>query len=181
MSTTTTFVLAASMAVSSYAAVYADAAAGAGATVSEWYWIGQYPATDQFEVNQVMAAFDTTGVTGGLMSAVLTITVDESYGNTILEVREHDWAQDASAFVPGVVLSSKRLLGSASVAPGGQRDITITLAAFDLTRPLKIVLAIADQSLGVAPAGDTTLLVSDAHLSVTTAPIRRPPRAFGWL
>jgi|GEM_PF-1931576 len=173
MATTTTLDLAASLAVSAYAPVYTDAAAGAGATVSEWFWIGQYPATDQFEINQAMAAFDTTVVTGGLMSASLTITVDESHGNTILEVREHDWAADASAFVPGSALASKRLLGSAPIGPGGQRDITIALASFDLSRPLKFVLAIADQRLGAAPAGDTTLLVSNARLAVTTAIITK--------
>lgn len=174
MSTTTTLTLTSSLALSSYAPDYAPARAGNGVVASEWPWIGQYRATDQFEINQVMAAFDTTGVTGGLMSATLTITVDESYGNTTLEVREHDWAPDASAFVPGADLAAKRLLGSVTVAPGGRRDVSIALAAFDLTRPLKVVLAIADQRLGVEPAGDTTLLVSDASLAVTTAIITTP-------
>ncbi len=169
MSTTTTLTLTSSLALSSYAPDYAQARAGNGVVASEWPWIGQYRATDQFEINQVMAAFDTTGVTGGLVSATLTITIGESYGNTVLEVREHDWNADASAFVPGNDLAANRLLGSAQIGPGGQRDVTISLASLGLTRPLKIVLAIADQRLGVEPTGDTTFYVSNARLAVTTA------------
>lgn len=183
MATTTDFSLTSFMALASYATEYAEAAAGGGAVVSEWPWIGQYHATNpsQFEINQVMVEFDTASAIGDFVSAALAVTVEASYDSTLLEAREHDWTPDASAFVPGIALGSKRLLGSVAVGPGGQREITIALSQFDLTRPLKIVLAIADQRLGVAPTGDTTLLATDARLVVTTAPPRRPLRSFRWL
>lgn len=180
MATTTTLDLSGTLALASYSANYTVAQAGDGVVVAVYPWIGQYYA-GQFELSQVCAAFDTAGLSGALVSAALTITVDESYGNTTVEVRQHDWPATIEAWVPGLDLASKSLLGSTTVAPGGKRDITIPLSAFALTAPLKIILAIADQRLNLAPTGDTTLLVTNARLAVTTEPARRASRTFNWL
>lgn len=180
MATTTTLNLASTLALASYSSNYAFAQAGDGVVVAAYPWIGQYRSST-YELSQVFAAFDTGGLSGGFVSANLILTVDESYDTTIVEVRQHDWAADITAWVPGADLASKPLLGSVQVAPGGRRDITIPVSAFALTAPLKIVLAIADQRNNVTPTGDTTLLVSNARLTVTTEPARRASRTFNWL
>lgn len=177
---TTTLNLASSLFLASYSSNYALAQAGDGVVVAAYPWIGQY-FSGTYELSQIMAAFDVGTLPGGFVSAALTLTIDESYGNTTVEVRQHDWAADITAWVPGAALASKPLLGSIQVAPGGKRDITIPLSAFALTAPLKIVLSIADQRNNVTPTGDTTLLVSNARLAVTTEPARRASRTFIWL
>jgi hypothetical protein len=131
-------------------------------------------------VNQVMVAFDTTVLPSEIAAASLVLTVEESYGNTTVEVREHDWPENASAFVPGAQLASKRLVGNAQVGPGGQRIVTIPLSAVSRQTPFKVVLTIADQTNNIAPTGDTTLLVTSARLDVTVASSRRI-RVFSWL
>lgn len=168
MATTTTLNLTSTMALASYSSSYALAQAGDGVVVAGYPWVGQYFA-GAYELSQVCAAFDTTALTGGFVSASLILTIDESYGTTVVEVRQHDWPATVQAWLPAANLASKPLLGSITVGPGGKRDITVPLTAFDLTAPLRVVLAIADQRLGVAPTGDTTLLVSNARLAVTTA------------
>jgi len=180
--TTTTLTPTATQNLASYASTYASARNGVGVVVSQFPWIGQYRASaSQFELNLVMASFDPTALGGVFDKASLILTVDESYGTTTVEVREHDWPIGITAWVPGAGLAAKRLVGSAQVGPGGQRTVTIPLVAFDLTKQFKILLTIADQTNGVAPTGDTTLLVSSARLDVTTALGRRPHRSFGWL
>lgn len=178
--TTTTLTLTATQNLASYAADYEIARNGTGAVVSQYGWVGQY-FSGQYELNLVMASFDPTALSGDFDKASLILTIDESYGNTTVEVREHDWPLGVTAWVPGVGLADKRLVGSAQVGPGEQRTITIPLTAFDLTKPFKILLTIADQTNGVAPTGDTTLLVTGARLEVTTMPGRRPLRSFRWL
>lgn len=178
--TTTTLTPTATQNLASYAAGYANARNGIGVVVSQYPWVGQYFG-GQYELNLVMASFNPTALGGTFDKASLILTVDESYGTTTVEVREHDWPVGTTAWVPGAGLAGKRLVGSAQVGPGGLRTVTIPLTSFDLTKPFKILLTIADQTNGVAPTGDTTLLVSAARLDVTTAPGRRPLRSFRWL
>lgn len=179
--TTTTLTTTSTLNLSAYSNVYTEAREGAGAVLGEWPWVGQYRGGGQFDVTQVAMAFSTATLTGSFVKATLSLTVEESYGNTTVEVREHDWPASASAFVPGTGLTSKPLVGSVQVGPGGRRDVSITLSAFDLKKPFKILLVISDQTNGVAPTGDTTLLVTAARLEITTAPSRRLNRTFRWL
>lgn len=173
----TTLTIGSTLFLASYASTYPVARIGAGAVVSDWPWIGQY-FSGQYEVNQVFGSFDTTSLSGQIVEATLTMTVLESYGDTVLEVREHDWPATTAAFVPGDLLNGKRLVGSAPLGPGGERDISIPLGPIDQLRPFKFLMTISDQTNNVAPTGDTTLIVDNVRLTVTVA---NRARFFTWL
>lgn len=164
--------------LASYAVTYPNARQGTDVTVSEYGWIGQYQSSE-FEVNQVMAGFATNAF-ASISEARLVLTVQESFGLT-LEVREHDWtAASISSFVPGDSLASKNLLASVAIEEGFTGEISIPVSAFALDGSLKLILCDANQTAGVAPTGDDTMLVSNARLELiavadTTAPTISSP------
>lgn len=161
--------------VSAYSTDYQQAREGIGAVVSEYPWIGQYNSGYQYEVNQVMTSFSTASLSGSIVEARLVLNVVDSYGQSTLEVRKHDWiANDPTSFVAGSNLASKTLHGTYLVSPGTSGEIVIGLENLGSTDPLKFVFCISDQTNNVAPIDDNTILISDARLEIRS---RRMPRS----
>lgn len=163
--------------LAAYATAYEAAREGDGAVVSQWGWIGQYRG-GQYEINQVMIGFDPSSLSGQIAKASLVLNIFESYGPITLEVREHSWTSGSPAsFVPGSHLSSKRLAGSLFLEAGRTGEVVIPLDVTGMTGPLKFVLAISDQRLGIAPTDDNTVRMTEGRLEVEIA--APPVGAFG--
>ena len=155
--------------LAAYASAYEAAREGGGVVVSQWGWIGQYRG-GQYEINQVMIGFDPSSLPGQIATANLVLNIFESYGPITLEVREHSWtAGSPSSFVPGSQLSTKRLAGSVFLASGRTGEVVIPLDVTGMTGPLKFVLAISDQRLGIAPTADNTVRMTAGRLDVEIA------------
>lgn len=152
-------------------ATYAAAREGGnGRYVSEFGWIGQYFGGGPFEVNQVFASFDLSGLpTNALITgAKLIVTARESYGNHTVEVRSSAFTPGAAtSFVPGSGLAAKPLLGSTAFADGFDFERQISLSGFTRENLANLVLAGAAQRTGTAPTGDTTTRIDSARLEIT--------------
>lgn len=152
-------------------ATYAAAREGGnGRYVSEFGWIGQYYGGGPFEVNQVFASFDLSGLPANaqITSAKLIVAARESYGNHTVEVRSSTFTPGAAtSFVAGSGLAAKTLLGSTAFADGFDFERQIVLSGFTRESLASLVLAGAAQRTGTAPTGDTTTRIDSAKLEIT--------------
>lgn len=150
---------------------YAAAREGSGVSkyISQFGWVGQYFG-GSYEVNQVFVGFDLAGLpTNAVITAAkLTLTIAESFGTTVVEVRQHDFQNNnINAFVAGSQLASKQQLGSTVVNNGFIGTAAIDLTGLTRDGLAKFVLASTSQRTGTAPTGDTTTRVTAATLEVT--------------
>lgn len=156
--------------LASYSANYQTSREGGGVVVSQWGWIGQYFG-GQYEANQVMIGFDPSSLSGQITTANLVLNIFESYGPITLEVRDHIWvAGSVSSFVPGSQLASKRLAGSLFLEAGRTGEVVIPVNLTGMTAPFKFVLAISDQTNGIAPTADNSVRFTTGRLEVKLAP-----------
>lgn len=152
-------------------ATYAAAREGSGVSkyISQYGWVGQYFG-GTYEVNQVFAGFDLSGLPANaqITAAKLTLTIAESFGTTVVEVRQHDFTNNSiNAFVAGSQLANKPMLGGAVVNSGFIGSIAIDLTGLTRDGLAKFVLASTTQRTGAAPTGDTTTRVTAAKLDIT--------------
>lgn len=150
---------------------YAAAREGSGVSkyISQYGWVGQYFGGN-YEVNQVFAGFDLSSLPANavITAAKLTLTISESYGTTVVEVRQHDFqANSINAFVAGSQLANKPLLGGANINDGFIGTVAVDLTGLTRVGLAKFVLASTTQRTGTAPTGDTTTRVTAAKLDVT--------------
>ncbi|WP_312084693.1 hypothetical protein [Brevundimonas sp.] len=154
-------------------ATFAAAREGSGVSkyISQYGWVGQYYGGN-YEVNQVFAGFDLSSLPANaqITAAKLTLTIAESFGTTVVEVRQHDFANNSiNAFVAGSQLASKPMLGGTVVNNGFIGTVAIDLTGLTRDGLAKFVLASTSQRTGTAPTGDTTTRVTAAKLDITYA------------
>lgn len=146
---------------------YATAIERGEVYLTTYGWVGQYKeSANRFDIDQVMLSFDMNGLPNRVITAAtLNIGVSEAYGVNNIEVRRHDWAADTSAFVSASTITSKPLIGTATIAKADVYQIPLT----GITRngTLKIALLPRDQRTATPPVADDTSLLLTTQTSLT--------------